>query len=562
MHLDSFLAQAFVYLCAAVLAVPVAKRLGLGSVLGYLIAGVLIGPWVLKFVGKEGDSVMHFAEFGVVMMLFVIGLELKPRLLWRLRGPILGMGGVQVAATALIIGAASIGIGVHWKQGLAIGLILAMSSTAIVLQSLAEKGQMKSEAGRSSFAVLLFQDIAVIPILAVLPLLAMAGAAPATGGGDHGHGHAAAEIAGWHQALLTVGAVALIVGGGRFLIGPIFRFVAATKLREIFTATALLLVIGIALLMQSVGLSPALGTFLAGVVLAESEFRHELESDIEPFKGLLLGVFFIAVGAGVDFGLVVQSPVQIAAGVGALIGIKMVVLFALARFSRLPMADASLFSFALAQGGEFCFVLLAFAENGHVLTPELTKPLVAIVALSMAATPLMLLVHEKLLLPRLVRAENKRPMDEIEDEDSPVLIAGYGRFGHIIGRMLRAYGIGATVLDMDSEQVDFLRRMGLKLFYGDASRPDLLESAGARKAKLLVLAIDDEDKALEIIDTVKQHFPNLKILARASGRLAAYEMVRRGVEYIYRETLGSSLDMAAQTLRLLGFPAHEALRAT
>jgi monovalent cation:proton antiporter-2 (CPA2) family protein len=463
MHLESFLAQAFVYLCAAVVSVPVAKRLGLGSVLGYLIAGVLIGPFVLRFVGREGGDVMHFAEFGVVMMLFVIGLELKPRMLWRLRGPVLGMGGFQVAGTTLAVWGVAVAVGLPWKQGLAIGLIFAMSSTAIVLQSLAEKGQLRSEAGRSSFAVLLFQDIAVIPILALLPLLAMSGATGA-GPADGHHGSPGSDLAGWQHALLTVGAVTLIVGGGRFLVGPIFRYVAATKLREIFTATALLLVVGIALLMQSVGLSPALGTFLAGVVLAESEFRHELESDIEPFKGLLLGIFFIAVGAGVDFSLVAAEPGAIALGVAGLIGLKMLVLFALARFSKLPAADTSLFTLALAQGGEFCFVLLSVAQSGHVLPATLAKPLVAIVALSMAATPLLLLLHEKLLLPRLLNRRQERPADDLPDEDNPVLIAGFGRFGHIVGRLLKAYGISATVLDLDSDQVDLLRRMGLRLF--------------------------------------------------------------------------------------------------
>lgn len=560
MHLDTFLGQAFVYLCAAVLSVPVAKRLGLGSVLGYLFAGVLIGPYLLGFVGREGGDVMHFAEFGVVMMMFVIGLELKPRLLWRLRGPILGMGGAQVAGTACLVALAAAVAGLSWRHSTALGLILAMSSTAIVLQSLAEKGQLKSEAGRSSFAVLLFQDLAVIPILALLPLLAMPGAALETTGAGHGH-HAGGETTGWQQALLTLGAVTLIVGGGRFLVGPLFRFVAATKLREIFTATALLLVIGIALLMQSVGLSPALGTFLAGVVLSESEFRHELESDLEPFKGLLLGVFFIAVGAGVDFSLLAASPLQTSLAVAGLLFLKMLVLFVLARTAKLPAQDASLFTLALSQGGEFCFVLLSFAESGHVLPPTVTKPVVAIVALSMAATPLLLLLHEKVLLPRLIRRSAPRPMDDIPSEDNPVLIAGFGRFGHIVGRLLRATGHGATVLDMDSDQVDLLRRMGLKLFYGDASRPDLLESAGAARARLLVIAIDDEEKALQIIDTARQHHPHLKILARATGRLHAYEMVKRGVDHIYRETLGSSLDLGADTLRLLGHAEAEVQRA-
>lgn len=554
MHLESFLAQAFVYLLAAVVSVPVAKRLGLGSVLGYLLAGVAIGPSALGFVGAEGSDVMHFAEFGVVMMLFLVGLELKPRLLWRLRGPILGMGGVQVLATALLIAAATMLIGNEWKQSLAVGLILAMSSTAIVLQSLAEKGQLKSEAGRSAFAVLLFQDLAVIPILALLPMLAMEP-------GNGGAAHAASRMSGWQQALATFGAVAGIVGGGRFLVGPIFRFIAGTKLREMFTATALLMVVGIALLMESVGLSPALGTFLAGVVLAESEFRHELESDIEPFKGLLLGIFFIAVGAGLDLRLVGSHPLQIGSWVAGLLVLKMMVLSVLARTSKMPSVDASLFTLALPQGGEFCFVLLSFAEGCGALDSGLVKPLTAVVAISMALTPLLLMLHEKVLLPRLQQKSNDRGMDAIPDEDNPVIIAGFGRFGHIVGRFLKLHGIGTTVLDLDSDQVDFLRKMGINLFYGDASRLDLLHAGGASKAKLLVLAIDDEEKSLQIAETVHHHFPNLTVLARASGRVHAYQLLKQGVKHIYRETLGSSLELAAQTLQLLGTPAYEARRA-
>lgn len=556
MHLDSFLAQAFVYLLAAVVSVPIAKRLGLGSVLGYLLAGAVIGPSVLACVGNEGEDVMHFAEFGVVMMLFLVGLELRPKLLWRLRGPILGTGGIQVLATTLLLAAAGLALGHSWQTSLAAGMILAMSSTAIVLQSLAEKGQLKSQAGQSAFSVLLFQDLAVIPILAILPLLAIGGAHEVSGS------HGGSTLPGWQQALLTLGAVAVIIGGGKFLVRPLFRFIANTKLREVFTATALLLVVGIALLMQSVGLSPALGTFLAGVVLADSEFRHELESDIEPFKGLLLGIFFIAVGASLDFRLIADQPGLIAAWVCGLLILKMLVLFGLARFNRMPSSDASLFTCALAQGGEFCFVLLSFAQKGNVLPLEITKPLTAVVAISMALTPLLLLVHEKLLLPRLQNRSNPREMDEISEHDNPVIIAGFGRFGHIVGRLLRAHGIGTTVLDLDSDQVDLLRRIGFKLFYGDASRLDLLHSAGADKAKLFVLAIDDEAKSLEIIDAVKHHFPNLTVLARASGRLHAYEMIARGVKHIHRETLGSSLDLSVQALKLLGFSAHEAMRAT
>jgi monovalent cation:proton antiporter-2 (CPA2) family protein len=558
MHLDSFLAQAFVYLLAAVVSVPIAKRLGLGSVLGYLLAGAAIGPFALGFIGREGEDVMHFAEFGVVMMLFLVGLELQPRLLWRLRGPILGMGGAQVLGTGVLIGGVGWAIGVPWNQALAAGLILSMSSTAIVLQSLAEKGQLKSQAGRSSFAVLLFQDIAVIPLLAFLPLLALGGASAIVDA--HAHG-AHPPLPAWQQALLTFGAVAVIVGGGRFLVRPVFRYIAGTKLREMFTAFALLLVVGIALLMQSVGLSPALGTFLAGVMLADSEFRHELESDIEPFKGLLLGIFFIAVGAGIDFALIGAEPLRIGAWVIGLIVLKALVLFVIARWAKLPGQDVSLFALAMAQGGEFCFVLLSFARGASVLPESLAKSLNAVVALSMALTPLLFLVHEKLLLPRLQRRDNEREADTIEDEGNPVIIAGFGRFGHVIGRLLKAHRIGTTVLDLDSEQVDFLRQLGLPLFYGDASRPDLLHAAGVHKAKVFILAIDDEEKSLSIVQTLQREFPHLTILARASGRIHAYKLIRAGADNIYRETLGSSLEMAAEALHRLGMTREDADRA-
>jgi len=559
MH-SSFLAQAFVYLLAAVIAVPLAKRLGLGSVLGYLIAGALIGPFALKFIGDESGDVMHYAEFGVVMMMFVIGLELRPKLLWRLRGPILGMGGVQVAGTTVVICAAASLAGWEWKQALATGMILAMSSTAIVLQSLAERGQMKTEAGKSAFAVLLFQDIAVIPILAVLPLLAATTLQGTADAAAHHQSHGL-DLAGWQHALLILGAVAAIVGGGRFLVRPVFRFIAETKMREIFTATALMLVIGIALLMQSVGLSPALGTFLAGVMLSDSEYRHELESDIEPFKGLLLGVFFIAVGASLDFALIGAEPLKIATWVLGLVLLKMLVLFVLAKFARMPGQDVSLFSFALAQGGEFCFVLLSFAQGANVLSTEISKPLTAAVALSMALTPFLFMVHEKLLLPRLQKKANERPMDTIDDGETPVIIAGFGRYGLTVGRVLRMSGIGVTVLDLDSEQIDFLRQIGFKVFYGDASRVDILTAAGADKAKLFVLAIDDEAKALEIVDTVKKHFPHLTIVARAADRTQTYEMMQRGVPHIFREASGTAMEMVEKTLTLVGIPTQKAHRA-
>jgi len=553
--------QAFVYLSAAVISVPIAKRLGLGSVLGYLIAGMLIGPFGLGLVGAEGEDVMHFAEFGVVMMLFLIGLELRPALLWRMRGPILGLGGLQVGITTAIVTAVGIAASLPWGTALAVGMILALSSTAIVLQTLAEKGLMGTDGGQSSFAVLLFQDIAVIPMLALLPLLASS-----TGGVEVaeavGHGEAWVQsLPAWAETLAVLGAVAAIVVGGRFLLRPIFRFIARTHLREIFTAAALLLVIGIALLMAEVGLSPALGTFLAGVVLANSEYRHELEADIDPFKGLLLGVFFIAVGASVDFGLIAARPGLVAGLVGALILLKFAVLFALGRFFRMGLDQNLLFAFSLAQGGEFAFVLFSFATQHGVVGSSVANPLIAVVALSMATTPLLMLLNERLVQPRFGTRERETGEADAIDEHNPVIIAGFGRFGSVVGRLLRANGVGTTVLEYDSDHVEVLRKLGLKVFYGDASRHDLLRAAGAEQARLMVLALDDHERTLGLVDTIKKHFPHLTLLARAAGRPEAYELIEAGVQHVYRETLDTSLRLGVDALRLLGARSYRAHRA-
>lgn len=552
--MSSGLYQAFIYLLAAIVAVPVAKRLGLGSVIGYLLAGAVIGPYALRFVEGGGD-VMHFAEFGVVMMLFVIGLELRPALLWQMRRPILGLGGLQVLGTAVVVGLVALWVGLPWKSALAVGLILAMSSTAIVLQSLGERGLMKTPGGEASFAVLLFQDIAVIPILALMPLLALGPGADATA-----HPGMIGNLPGWEQALLVVAAVMAIIFAGRFLLRPFFRFIAGTRLREMFTATALFIVVGIALLMQKLGLSPALGTFVAGVVLAESEYRVQLEADIEPFKGLLLGLFFISVGASIDFSLIAQRPGTIALIVAALLVLKFIVLLALGRVFKLKAGEGMLFAFALAQGGEFAFVLFSFATQNAVLPAEVANLLVASVALSMAAAPVLLMIEEKLVRPLFQTCEPERPPDEIDEHDNPVILAGFGRFGHIVGRLLRANGFGTTVLDHDADQVEMLGHYGMKSFYGDASRLDLLEAAGAKRAKLFVLAIDDEVKALEIIATVQHEFPRLKILARATSRQHAYEILRLGVNHVYRETLGSAVDLSIDALRELGMDERRARR--
>jgi len=554
-----FLSQAFVYLLAAVVMVPVAKRLGLGSVLGYLLAGVVIGPFGLGLLGTDGQDVMHFAEFGVVMMLFVIGLELEPSLLWRLRGPILGLGGLQVTVTTAVVAAIALAVGVPWQGAVAIGMTLSLSSTAIVLQTLQEKGLMKTAGGQSAFAVLLFQDIAVIPMLALIPLLAVGHGTEA--GAAHQATTLVSELPAWARTLAVLGAVVVIVTGGRYLGRPFFRLMAGTRLREVFTAAVLMLVTGIALLMSQVGLSPALGTFLAGVVLANSEYRHELESDIDPFKGLLLGLFFIAVGASIDFALVGSRPGLILGLVAAVVTVKFLVLLGLGRFFGLGHDQSTLLAFALPQVGEFAFVLFSFAAQEGVLDGRITSPLVAVVALSMAVTPLLLLVNERLVQPRLgTRLAASREPDAVSEE-SPVLIAGFGSFGATVGRLLRANGVRTTVLDHDSDRVDLLRRMGLKVYYGDATRHDLLHAAGAGRARFLVIALDRPDKTLALVHTAQKHFPHLVILARAFDWDDAHDLVEAGVPHVYRDSLDTSLRLGSDTMRLLGFRAHQSVRA-
>jgi monovalent cation:proton antiporter-2 (CPA2) family protein len=556
MELGDFLRGAFVYLAAAVIAAPIAARLGLGSVLGYLIAGILIGPAALGLVGQEQAEVMHFAEFGVIVMLFLVGLELQPSKLWSLRKPILGLGGLQVVATAAAIGLVALYLAGDWKAALAAGLILAMSSTAIVVQSLKERGQMQTSAGQSTFSVLLFQDIAVIPMLALLPLIAVRQLTE-----DHTSYIDGLPI--WAQTLLILAAVAVIVLAGRYLMRPLFRFVAQSGIREIFVAFAILIVVGITLLMQSVGLSAALGTFLAGVVLAESEYRHELEMDLDPFKGLLLAVFFMAVGGSIDFNLLLANPIYILTLVVGFVLIKLGVLYGVARLQRLNAPDSAAFAFNLAQGGEFAFVLVSFCTGLALLTAAQGQLLIALVAISMALAPLLILFNDRVVQPRFAANGEAREADMI-DHAARVIIAGHGRFGMTVGRILQGKGYSAVVLDHDGEQIDALRRFGFRLFYGDASRPDLLEAAGGRSAEILVIAVDGRDKILEIAETAKKHFPNLRIFARSFDRVHAYDLLNAGVDDVYREVFSSSVDMGEDVLVALGqhpFEAHRAVKA-
>jgi len=555
----NFFYQSFVYLAAAVISVPVAKKLGLGSVLGYLIAGVLIGPFVFGFIGEEGQDVMHFAEFGVVMMLFLVGLELQPSLLWKLRMPILGLGGIQVASTSIIIAViVLIFTPLVWQMALAIGLTLALSSTAIVLQTLNEKGLLKSEGGQNAFSVLLMQDIAVIPVLAFFPLLATTEVIHEAGHESHTIIEGLPIIA---QTLIILGVIVSIILAGRYLMSYAFRFIAQTRLRELFTAAALLLVIGITLLMTLVGLSPALGTFLAGVVLAQSEYRHELETDIEPFKGLLLGLFFIAVGASIDFNLIFQKPILITKIVVGLIVIKFIILVIISRLFGMSTDSTLLFSFGLAQGGEFAFVLLSYALQNGVMTSDVSNPLIASVAISMTSTPLLMLLNEKLIQPNFGTKESVEREEDTIDEQNEVIIAGFGRYGSIIGRFLQANGVYATYLDVDPNNVDLLRKFGLKVFYGDASRYDLLHAAGAEEAKLLIVAVDDSEKAIEIVETAQKHFPHLKILARTKGWAEYYEMLEKDLLGVYREFSDVALRIGADALGHIGRRKYQVQRS-
>jgi glutathione-regulated potassium-efflux system ancillary protein KefC/glutathione-regulated potassium-efflux system protein KefB len=558
MDSKSLIIQALVYLTAGVVSVPIAKRLGLGSVLGYIIAGVIVGPFLLNLVGEQGD-VMRFAEFGIVIMLFLIGLEVRPQLLWKMRTAIFGIGGGQLVATSAAVALAGLALGLDWRVAAAAGLILAMSSTAIGLQSLEERGLRQGQVGESAFGVLLFQDLSVIPLFALLPLLAPAGAAHHAAEGAHG-ASLIADFPGWLQALAVIGAVATVGVGGRYLTRPIFRFIAASRLREIFTAFALLLVIAVSVLMQLVGLSPALGAFLAGVVLAESEFRRELETDIEPFRGLLLGLFFITVGAGLDLGLAAARPVALISVALGLMVLKGLVMFGVARLFRLPARAASTTAVALAQGGEFAFVLLGVTMASGAIPGDLGKLLAAAVAVSMAATPVAMALHERLVLNR--RAVLDDPEETAFDEGDPdAIVAGFGRFGQIATRLLIANGYRTVTLDSSIEQIETLRRFGLTVHYGDASRLDLLRTAGAEKAKLLLIAIDDRDKAVEMAEAAREAFPHLTIIARAWDRRHAYELMQHGVTEVERETFEGALVFGARALKRLGLSDRRVARA-
>ena len=546
-HAPAWLVNSFIYLAAAVIAVPVAKKLGLGSIIGYLAAGIGIGPWGLGLVTNVQD-ILHFAEFGVVLMLFLVGLELEPQRLWNLRRPIFGWGSAQLLGCAAILSAAAMAFGVSWQIALVAGLGLALSSTAIALQAIGERNLMPTSSGQAGFSILLFQDVAAIPILALLPLL----------GAISGENEAMASVNRTLEAIKIIAVIGGIILGGRLLLRPLLRWIANSGTPEIFTAASLLLVVGIAALMQFVGLSMALGAFLAGVLLAESEYRRELETDIEPFKGLLLGLFFIAVGMSIDFGVLLESPGLIAAILLGFLGLKLAVIYGLAKAMKLPYQERPVFAVLLAQGGEFAFVVFQAAAGAHVFSSETSSLLIGAVALSMLISPLLLVGIDKLLLPRYAKHKGPQLEEISEQQEKPVIIAGFGRYGQIVGRLLSAQGLSATVLDHDAEMIEAVRSFGYRVFYGDATRLDLLRTAGAAHARILVLAVDDVEQSLKIVDLVKAYFPQLQIVARARDVTHWNALRDRGVAHVEREVFESSLRSARTVLELLGQPPHEA----
>ncbi|WP_375266299.1 monovalent cation:proton antiporter-2 (CPA2) family protein [Planktotalea sp.] len=568
--MEGFLFSASIYLGAAVIAVPVAARLGLGSVLGYLAAGILIGP-LLGLVGAETKDLQHFAEFGVVMMLFLIGLELEPRALWDMRHRLIGLGGLQILLTTGAIMGGAMAFGFNWSVSLAVGLIFALSSTAIVLQTLSEKGLMRTAGGRSTFSVLLTQDIAVIPMLALLPLLALPKAMSLNPDGSierhandpHAADHASlslvADLPGWGVTLVTLAAIGAIILAGVYLARPVFRFIHASHLREMFTALALLIVVGISFLMLLVGLSPALGAFLAGVVLANSEFRHELETDIEPFKGLLLGLFFITVGAGINFAVLERDPAAILGTTLAVIIVKGMVLYVLSHIFKLYGSDRWLFTLGLAQAGEFGFILTAFSVAQNVIPIGLSERILLVIALSMLITPLLFILME--VIGKRIGTDLQVDQHDEVNEEGPVIIAGVGRFGQIVNRLVGSAGSKTVVLDHDLKTIELMRRFGFKGFFGDPTRPDVLRAAGLADARVLVVALDDAEAALKMVRYARKERPDLHIIARAGDRSDVFRLYQAGANDIVREMFDSSLRAGRYVLENIGLSEFEAADA-
>ena len=548
-HLPSWLSGSLIFLGAAVIAVPVSKALGLGAIIGYLAAGVLIGPWGLGLV-SDVETILHVAEFGVVLMLFLVGLELEPDRLSKLRVPIFVWGTAQVLTCTAALLAVALLLGVPWRIALVVALGLSLSSTAIALQVMGERNLLPTTSGQAAFGMLLFQDVAAIPILALLPLLGPAEAGTVVDASDRAL-----------EAARIVAVIAGIIIGGRLLIRPALRWIARSDTPEIFTAASLLLVVAIAALMQVVGLSMALGAFLAGVLLSQSEYRRELETDIEPFKGLLLGLFFIAVGMSIDFGVLMANPWQMLGLVVGFLVVKSLALLLLAKVMGLPLAERAVFTVLMAQGGEFAFVVFQAATGNRIFPAETASLLVGAVAISMLVSPLLLVAVDRWILPRFQRNPRGTAEEISEPQEAPVIIAGFGRFGQIVARVLAAQSIPTTILDHDVETLETARLIGSQVFYGDATRLDLLRVAGAAQAKVLVIAIDNVDQSLALADLAREHFPTLKVVARARDVVHWNQLLERGVELVDRELFESSLMSSRRVMQLLGYPAHEARQA-
>lgn len=547
------LQQATIFLGAALVSVPIAKKLGFGSIIGYLIAGIIIGPFVLGFIGKEGEDLMHASEFGVVMMLFLIGLELNPQSIWKMRKAILGMGLSQMLlTTAAVFCIMFWGFGYSQNTSLIIGLAFSMSSTAIALQTLKEKGISGTKTGKSTFSVLLMQDIAVIPILAILPLLATKAATVTT---------TTSTISTGNQVLISLGAIAAVVVAGIYLINPFLRSIAKTRIKELFTAASLLIIIGVAYLMQLAGISAALGAFLAGVLLANSEFRHELESDIEPFKGLLLGLFFTAVGSTINFHLIYDEAVLITVLVIIVMLVKALILMAIGKQFKIKIDQNITFALFLCQVGEFAFVLFASAQQNNLMDKHIIEICMAVTTITMTISPILIFINERFIDPRLgtKRKADERPADEVEEKHK-VILAGFGHFGSTIGRFLLANGVEATILDSDSEQVDLLRRMGFKVYYGDCTRYEILKAAGAEDAKYIISTINDEAGSHTLAEVVHKHFPQAKLFIRTRHRYHTYDLLAKGFDKTYRETLHTSVYMGVDVLKAMGVRSYTATR--
>lgn len=547
MNEHPLLINILIYLLSAVIAVPLFKKMGLGSVLGYLVAGTVIGPWGLALITNVED-ILHFAEFGVVLLLFLIGLELEPKRLWEMRRQIVGMGGGQVILTSILFYIIALWLGLNWSSALIIAMSLSLSSTAIALQTLNEKNLLTTQTGHSAFSVLLFQDLAVIPMMAIIPLM-----------GDSQLGNNSDLLSAIAE---VIGVIALVIVGGHYLTEPIFKIIARTHMREIFIAFSLLLIIAIALLMDKVGMSMALGSFLAGVLLAKSEFRHELEVEIDPFKGLLMGLFFIAIGMSINFGLLIEQPLFILSLVMLLVLVKLCVLIVIARLFAFSTSQYPLFAIVLSQGGEFAFVLFTLAGDMEIISPQVIEPLIVVVALSMAVTPLLMLLNDYFIQPGFAQFSPIADHDILENMNHPVIIAGFGRFGRVVGRLLHANNIRTTILDHEPDMIDDARVYGYKVFYGDARKSALLHSAGADAAKIMIVCVDEPQIALDIIDMAKKHFPHLTILSRAYDMGHAFDLLDRGVNLFQREMLSSAMVLGEKALLELGYGAYEAHHAT